>query len=415
MEIMKLNFCATIFLLIGGYVTAQIPDYQYESSLDEIVNDWHSITIPDEVYGKVDPSLKDIRIYGVTKSQDTIEVPYLWNIKKDNVKTKKQSGKIINASKTDKGYYYTIMLNRKSTISHMKLLFSNSNYDWKVDLEASQDQKEWFTILENSRILDIENAVTDYSYTDLHFSTSDYQYYRILVKSNEQPKLTSVDMAMEEEVAGEIINYEVKKMMVSENKPMKYTEVELELENAVPVSSLQININADYDYFRPMNIRYLSDSVKTEKGYLYNYTTIKRVTLTSLDNNQFKFKSTVAKKFKIVISNGDNQPLNFQSAMINGFKHELIARFTEPASYKLVYGNPSAHRPQYDITNFKDHIPANLKNLEIGSQNQILNNDDSRKTSLFKSELWLWVIMGIIIIILGGFTYKMIGENVTKE
>lgn len=412
MSVIKLNLCIPLFLLMSLCSIAQVSNYKYERTLKNVSEDWHKITIPDNVFGKLQPSLQDMRIYGITEEMDTIEVPYLLKINKDHLVKKEHSCQIINSSKTDDGYYYyTIKLDQQTDISDIKLLFADANFDWKVNLEGSQDQKQWFTILENYRILDIENTSTNYSYTNLNFPTANYVYYRIAVKSNKQPTLSSVNIFMQKLTDGILVDYKVKNLKASQDRQMKSTEVEFELTNPVPVSSMKINVNGNYDYFRSISMRYLLDSVKTEKGYLYNYTTFKRGTLTSLEDNEFEFNSTMAKKFKIVIYNGDNQPLDIKSIELKGFKYELIARFTESANYKLVYGNKSAHQPHYDITNFKDNIPVNLKELEVGTEKQIIKNDEPSATGLFKDEIWLWAIMGIVILILGGFTYKMLGNT----
>lgn len=408
----KIKLCVSFILLISWCATAQIPNYNYERSLKGISDDWHSVTIPDNVFGRLQPSFQDIRIYGINEKMDTIEVPYYLKVNKDHLVIKEHSCQIINSSKTDDGYFYTIKLNQQSDISDIKLLFADANFDWKVNLEGSHDQKQWFNILENYRILDIDNTSTNYSYTNLKFPTANYLYYRIAVKSDKQPTLTSVHIFMQKLTDGILIDYKVKEIKTSQDKKMKSSEVEFELVNPVPVSSIKINVNGSNDYFRPISMRYLLDSVKTEKGYLYDYTTFKRGTLTSLEDNEFEFNSTMAKKFKMVISNGDNQPLDIKSVEVKGFKYELIARFTESADYKLVYGNKSVHKPQYDIINFKNNVPVNIKALTVGNENQVSKKNVQSKTSLFDNELWLWSIMGIVILILGGFTYKMLGNTV---
>ncbi|MEP0675762.1 MAG: DUF3999 domain-containing protein, partial [Nonlabens ulvanivorans] len=58
------------------------------------------------------------------------------------------------------------------------------------------------------------------------------------------------------------------------------------------------------------------------------------------------------------------------------------------------------------------NVPVNIKALTVGNENQISKKNVQSKTSLFDNELWLWSIMGIVILILGGFTYKMLGNTV---
>lgn len=54
----KIKLWVSFTLLISWCATAQIPNYNYERSLKGISDDWHSVTIPDNVFGKLQPSFK---------------------------------------------------------------------------------------------------------------------------------------------------------------------------------------------------------------------------------------------------------------------------------------------------------------------------------------------------------------------
>ena len=58
----------------------------------------------------------------------------------------------------------------------MNLKFSEKNYDWMLRLEGSHDQKEWFNIVEDYRILSIKNEQTNYSFGDVTFPNSNVTY-----------------------------------------------------------------------------------------------------------------------------------------------------------------------------------------------------------------------------------------------
>jgi hypothetical protein len=130
-------------------------------ALNGVNQQWHSIQLPNIVFSKVQASLSDLRIYGF-KGKDTIEVPYILEKNADQIIEKETPITIINQSKSDKGSYYTLQLNSEATINQIRLSFSATNFDWHVQLEGSNDQNTWFTILNNYRILSIKNSATDY-------------------------------------------------------------------------------------------------------------------------------------------------------------------------------------------------------------------------------------------------------------
>jgi hypothetical protein len=117
------------------------------------------------------------------------------------------------------------------------------------------------------------------------------------------------------------------------------------------------------------------------------------------------------KEIKVIIDNQDNAALRIQSVSVKGYDHQLIARFDTPATYYLAYGNKNAVKPDYDIERFVDSIPTSLTPLMLGHE-QIIKRESARPDKpLFENKMWLWAIMGIIIILLAWFTLKMITKK----
>ena len=175
-----------------------------------------------------------------------------------------------------------------------------------------------------------------------------------------------------------------------------------------PVSYLKLSVNDKFDFYRPLNIQYLLDSVKTEKGWKYNYGSLASGTLSSLEDNSYTFNEKITNKLKILIQNHDNQPLDVEAITIKGYVHELIARFNQPAEYYLVYGNNRAYKPNYDIINFQKNIPQELTVLSLGEEELIQKSELPIIGPLFQNPVWLWLIMIIIILVLGWFSMRML-------
>jgi hypothetical protein len=113
-------------------------------------------------------------------------------------------------------------------------------------------------------------------------------------------------------------------------------------------------------------------------------------------------------QIKITIENEDNAPLKLSSITGTHFKRKLIARFPEPGSYNLYYGNSNAERPKYDIGAFEHKIPENITQLETGNELAINKKPLDQTKPIIENKVWLWVIMGIVILLLGVFTIKMV-------
>ena len=110
---------------------------------------------------------------------------------------------------------------------------------------------------------------------------------------------------------------------------------------------------------------------------------------------------------RITIQNYDNQPLAIENVQAKGYSYQLIARFDQPANYYLAYGKTDASTPQYDISKAASKIPDNPFKLTLGD----VENIQKTRAPIFENKIWLWLVMGIVIIVLGGFSLKMMQKK----
>lgn len=130
--------------------------------------------------------------------------------------------------------------------------------------------------------------------------------------------------------------------------------------------------------------------------------------MSSIEESSFRFKSRLLQKLKIIISDGDNEPLSINAAETKGYVHELLGRFTQPAEFFLVYGNDKPIKANYDIAKFENTIPKKSIELKLMEPQLIEKAATNTVSPLFENKLWLWLIMGLIILVLGYFSLKMI-------
>ena len=400
-----------LFLFVCSVAYGQMEQYNYKREITGYSGQWNKLILPDEIFGKISQNLNDIRIYGTTANNDTVEAPYLLRLSTGNISGKEISFNTLNTSHNDKGYYFTFEIPATEPINQILLDFKQENFDWRIKLEGSQNQNDWFTISDNYRILSIKNEITDFQFTRLTFPDSKYRFFRLQIDSKEKPELNQAKISQNEIANGTFRNYIVNNFYVTENKELKQTEIDFELQMPVPVSFLKLEVKDSFDYYRPFIIKYLTDSIKTEQGWKYNYSTLTSGTLNSIDKNGFNFSSTTVQKLKIIINNADNQPLTIDSIQVKGVEHELLVRFTEQATYYLTYGNKSATSPVYDINRFADKVPVELTTLNLGDEQLIEKREIPLTEPLFKNKTWLWLIMGLIIIVLGWFSIRMMKNN----
>lgn len=395
-----------LVLFVYQFSFGQTNDHFYKRQLKGVNDQWHKIVLPLDMYTKVSEDVSDVRIYGFSQNGDTSEVPYITQIPESKALPKELEFSLINSAAKSDGFYFTFQMADEVLISEIMLYFVEQNYDWKIKLEGSQDLKDWFTIVDNYRILSIRNGITDYQFGKVIFPPSKYKYFRFFIKSKEKPTLQQAKVLTTQKLDIPLSKRQ-NKYTITENKKEKTTTVDIILSSFVPVSEVSIYCDKKIEFYRPFELKALRDSTKLASGsWTYHYGTVKSGTLSSLDENRFSFNNTWTKQLRCIIQNNDNAPVNIDSIRVSGPDYYLIGRFeNKNMPYYLFYGDKRLHKPTYDIAHFT--TPDSVANLELGDEEIIKLDVVPQSPPLFENKWWLWILMVAIIIVLGGFTLKM--------
>ncbi len=394
------------FSLMSKIVFCQ-KDYNYRREITGITETWHLVSLSNSIVGHLERykrfrDMDDLRIVGFTEGGDTIEAPYILRRNTEELRAEDLDFKLLNQTYNERGFFYTFEIPTNHSINTIKLDFENRNFDWKIDLEGSTNQKEWFSILSNYRIMAIENEYTYYEFSTLHFPLAQYRFWRVCVKSALKPDFIKAQLNEVKKEGGKYEKVNIQNIDIQQDKRKKQTHIALNLGTISPASYLKIEIENKIDFVRPFSLHYTVDTTITpiywETVFLNN--------LSSLEQNAFHFNTITAQKIVLTIDNQDNIPLKIGTISLKHNTPELIARFTEKAKYYLVYGNKNASQPHYDIENFQQNIPSNLSSVTLGKEETLIAASIFSEP-FFKNKLALWGIMLIIIAGLGWQTLKM--------
>jgi len=404
---MKFYLFPLLLLVLPSLAYTQMDTYKYKRELSGIKDQWHQIQLPNAIFKHLQKEVGDIRIYGITPKNDTIEVPYIWSTKPHS--TISIDFKTINTSRTKAGHFITFEIPISKSINEIELDFKETDFDWKAQLEGSQDQKNWYTILEDYRIVAIKNDLENYQFTTLNFTDSKYQFYRLHIPTQDDLNLLKARIAYQQVNPNHFTPYPIKNTTTSFDQKRKTSQIDIQLTEPVPVNAIKLSILEKYDYYRPMTIQYATDSIKTSNGWKNIYQYFDNDVLSSSKENDFLLKTRITDKIRLTIRHADNPPLSITSVDVSGIPYQLNARFTESANYFLTYGNDKATTPSYDLKHFINKIPKTISPLTIGPVQKMPAS--TPVAPIFSSKAWLWGIMLLIIVVLGGFTLKMIREN----
>jgi hypothetical protein len=409
----------TVLLLVicwcfSNQLFAQYEHYHYLRPIENVTEQWHEMELTDDLYKSLNRQLTDLRIIGITAEKDTIEVPYIFNFNADKTIADRIPFRKLNTTQYDGSHFFTFKIDTETPINQIILDFQNENFDWNITLEGSQNQRKWFTILENYRLVSFKNTSTNYEFATLNFPDAQYAFFRLKIPSQEIPKLNKATVFQNKIALGKSQNVNNLILKKETNKKEKESIIDIEMPEVVPVIELKLPVETTVDYYRKITIQALSDSTVTPKGTEYFYKTIHRSVLSSLEKDEFKFKAVRTQKLKVIIDNKDNQPLEFGDPTVKSAVYSLTARFDNAADYFLFYGSNRALRPQYDLAQFTSTIPDDLPFVSLGKATKLELEKPTIVEPIFENQWWLWGIMVAIILLLGGFTFKMMTSEKMK-
>jgi len=402
-------------LLLAGSTFAQLTSYDYNRKLGAVAKeDFYSIPLSPEITAHSRSGLNDLRIYNISES-DTAEVPYLLEYQGDKTEETPITFELINdVSHLKCCSFVTLKMSKSKVINTIHLDVLQDNFDKILSIEGSNDNKEWFTIRQHLRIVGFDNAGVSFRSTSLSFPSAEYSYFRIRFDddSSEKIEVTKAYAFESTTSKGHYDELAVKGKQQTENKKEKISELLLELQDNYPLSYLSLKSNSKSDFYRNVNIYRSAGTYHTPKGDEENWQMVNSGVIISGEQNTFTLGNGQSKKIRIEVINYDNQPVSLDEVKVYSEKVALTAKLPAGENLYLAYGKENEAAPVYDLVHFKDKIPAVLNVINAGAEEfKAAPTLNASAEPLIKNKMWLWVVMGLVIVLIGYFALSMLKKE----
>ncbi len=327
----------------------------------------------------------------------------------DEISEGVMSLQVLNKSTKDGKLFSTFKLDKDQSVNYLDLDFEEKNFNAYVKFEGSNDQKEWFELVNRQRILSIQNQDLDFESLSLNFPLTNYHFLRATISSDKKLTFNEATFRKKEITKGKFLNIKpITKL--TQDKKNKQTISEITFPEYQPVSKLSININQEGDYYRSFSLEVLRDSSQSpNKAWQYYYEPVFSGVLTSIEFNKFEFDAITAKKLKLTVNNADNAPLKIDGINFDGPRVELLTKLN-PGENFLFYGNSLINAPSYDLVHFENQIPDSLSIIQLEKEEK-LSPEKEKVSPLLENKIWLWIAMGAIIALLGFATLRMMSKK----
>jgi hypothetical protein len=407
---MNKNFLVSLFVLICISIgLGQSPRFGYRRKLlPSSKEGWYAVTLPQDIFKHIKSDYSDLRLYQLNGT-DTLEIPYLIRIKNDEISEGVISLPVLNKSMKDGKLFLTFQLNRDQSVNYLDLHFEEKNFNASVKFEGSNDQKEWFELVNRQRILSIQNNDIDFSVSTLHFPLTNYKFLRASITSDKPLTFKDATFRSKEVKAGSFTDIKTTHKITSDKKT-KQTVAEVSFNEYQSVSRLSVQVNHQGDYYRSFSLEALRDSSQSpNQQWQYYYEPVFNGYLTSIEPNEFEFNLISSNRLRIIVFNADNAPLNIEGFKVTAPQIDLVAQL-KPGENFLFYNNSSLYPPSYDLVHFEDQVPDSLSFIQSGKEEK-LTPEKEKVSPLMENKLWLWVVLGAIIGLLGFGTLRMMSKK----
>ena len=395
-------------LLFTGSLFSQ--GYQWQSEVAKIDSaNFYKIDLKPTIVAKLNAQFSDIRI----KDDHGKDVPYF--IEKEPFSVTKRvfkEYKIIEKLRWRNGATVLVVENKeKDTINNIQLQIKNFDVRKHLEVAASDDYHNWYTIKENYVFHSADGRKTTSEVKSLNFPYTDYKYYRIIIYDwyslpINVMKIGYFDTYQEQ---GKFKQLEAPILTRFDSAETKQTYIRVNFKEAPYFDKLTSKVDKPAYYYRKAKICFKRTD---KKGRVY-YDVKDYITLNSNSDWTNYFSDFPDKEFYLVIENEDNPPLENVRLEAYQLNRYLIAHLESEKNYKLVFKNKDIHyRPNYDIEHFKYKIADDIQLLNTGKVTTI---QQEVKKKVITSTLWMWGAIGVVALLLGYMSYKMIAEMEKKN
>ena len=159
---------------------------------------------------------------------------------------------------------------------------------------------------------------------------------------------------------------------------------------------------------------WLITTIKTGKGDIENWYMINTSVFSSVESYTISCNNSKTKKLKIEIINYDNEPVLLDEIYAFAEQCQLVANLPKSESIYLTYGKENDNAPNYDLIHFKDKIPNELASVNYGEE-QVKITSITKQAPLIKSKVWLWVVKGVVLIVIGYSAFNMLKKEQSED
>ena len=411
MKIKQQNMNKTLSFLALLLATATFAQQKHvEGKLSPIEEDGlYKIQIPHGVRSYAKQDMSDFRIWDSNATQ----VPYF--IHKDDKESRVSNFsefEIISKSNIPDTLSTYIFSKPKEEIQKAVLSIANYQGSKSFNLQGSNDQEEWFGIVNNKQLHNLNSATNTSIYKVINFPLCSYQFLKIVFNDQKSLpiNLLNIGTATTEITKSVMEEIPVQSSFISNVLNSKTTAIRIEFEHPEIINELHFNITSPELFNRRARVYVLNEKKVKHKLETYQQNIISFIIHSDTDNH-FSIPSFFGKELYIEIENQDNPKLSISSLKFFQTTWYAVANLKQDENYIASAGDKKLNAPEYDISYFRNKISEGLPKSRIISVKYIEGKVKEKAiVSLWQKSWFMWICIGFAAIIIVYFSTNLIKD-----
>ena len=420
--------CILLLMLFtqNVFATSDINSFAHNKTVTFDEDGFVKVQIDNEIYDKTQKELSDIRIF----DEDGEEIPYYINRRdisqnsdlRPGIRPKEIEKQIEIVDRIMKNEWLEFTLQRDDTklINRLKIEFDIPEYIFEIEIEASDDERNWGKIRSDNYLYSLPNEKNLRKNT-IEFDENNFKYIRVRIKDiydqkadkNFYEDLRIIAYAIYEKdelFRREKIETQIIKNETKDNK----TEIIIDtFKNNSVVDFFKFNIS-DENFSRSVFL-FGSNELDDWKKFCENEITSFSYKEHVVRDTEIDCRTGRYRYIQIIIKNEDDRPLDIQSIEVFRINEYIIFEAEKDKEYIVAFGNSTVDKPSYDIS--KLMRDKNIDDMPEASLSQIIQNTEFKgeDKSIAERYKWLfWVFIVLMVFVLGALTITNL-KSILKE
>lgn len=410
----------SLFVSNISFADFSLKDWQYVKTIlpSNSSSPYTKVILDGEVY--IHSNLNDLRIINSANT----EVPFKL-VEETERNDKKNTYSTVLDSSIVNGQSMAILDTNNSGVVHssLKLILQGRSFNKKVSIYASDTKLShfdsgWRSISSSGYIFGFYDNTTKFyaGDTTVYYPKTSSRYIRVVLSGGEGdlPMINSA-YTTENIVSSAQTESEEFPLSIKNNSKEKTTELSVDFGvKGVPVNKITLSTaDKNWNRYAVVQVADLENGpwTKVSENYLYSI----NQALYSGVNLSLSFPETKSRYLRIIVSNYDDAPVNFDSK-IKVFRNQRAVFFkTSSSPLKLYYGNNKAVTPYYDFNKIFSYADeSNISSSNLGSEDinpGYIAPAVPKKTFTEKYPQALNIILVILVVCLAGLMFVVVKKT----